>query len=154
MLFKPVNEKGYRVLFMTEIGIKIFDMEFLNNGDFKLHYCLDAVNRKSVLETLKNDIGLIFNPIPDESRIKIMKDRRTGNPVIKSWEKQGVKYYFVEEHHGVNRIKQKEGWIKRSNMTIYSNDSSTIDSIRIIHSPVKLNIYLSTLHENQSEVSE
>ena len=67
MLIKPVNGKGYRVLFMTEVGIKIFDMEFFSNGDFKLHYCLDALNRKSVLETLKNDIGLILNPFPEDS---------------------------------------------------------------------------------------
>jgi len=154
MLFKPVNEKGYRVLFMTELGIKIFDMEFLSNSEFKLHYCLDALNRKSVLETLKNDISLIINPLPEDSRIKILRERRTGNPVIKSREKQGVKYYFVEEHHRVNRIKQKDGCIKRAELTIYSNDSTSIDSIRITHSPVKLNIYLSTIHENQSEFSE
>jgi beta-mannanase len=154
MLIKPVSEKGYRVLFMTELGIKIFDMEFLSSGDFKLHYCLDALNRKSVLETLKNDISLIINPVPEDNRIKIMRDRRTGNPVIKYREKQSVKYYFVETNHRVNRIKQKNGCIKRANMNIYSSDSTSIDSIRIAHSPVKLNIYLSTIHENQSEVSE
>jgi hypothetical protein len=154
MLIKPVNGTGYRVLFITEVGIKIFDMEFLRNGDFKLHYCVDALNRKSVLETLKNDIGLMLNPVPENTRIKMMKERRTGNTVIKSKDKHGVKYYFVEENNRVNKIKQKDGWIKKANMTIYSADSNEIDSIRISHSPVKLNIYLSKLHENKSEVSE
>jgi hypothetical protein len=154
MLIKPVNEKGFRVLFITEVGIKIIDMEFLNNGDFKLHYCLDALNRKSVLETLKNDMGLILMPIPEDSRIKMMKDRRTGNTVIKSKNKNGLTYYFLEEQNRVNRIMQKDGWIKRANMAIYSNNSTAIDSIHISHSPVKLNIYLSTLHESQSEVSK
>jgi hypothetical protein len=154
MVIKPVNGTGYRVLFITEIGIKIFDMEFLNFSDFKLHYCLDALNRKSVLETLKNDVGMMLYPFPRGTGIKMMKDRRTGNTVIKSKEKNGVKYYYVDERNRVNKIKQNEGLLKKAKMTIYSADSQTIDSIRIHHSPAKLNIYLSKLNENKSEISE
>jgi hypothetical protein len=154
MLIKPFNGKGYRVLFITEIGIKIFDMEFLDNGDFELHYCLDALNRKSVLETFKNDIGMMLYPFPGDKRIKMMKERQTGNTVIKSKDKNGVKYYFVDEHNRVNKIMQRGGCIKKANMTIYSSDSNEIDSIRFRHSPVRLNIYMSTLNENKSNVAE
>ena len=154
MLIKPVNGAGYRVLFMTEVGIKIFDMEFFDNGDFKLHYWLDAMNRKSLIETLKNDIGLMLYPVPGDTQIEMRKDRRTGNAVIKSKDKNGVHYFFVEERNRVNQIKQRDGCIKKMNMIIYSADFNEIDSIRICHSPVKMNIYLSKLNENRSEVSE
>src|SRR4030042_6019263 len=61
MVIKPFTENSHRVLFITEVGIKIFDMELFRNGDFILHYCMDALNRKSVIRTLKNDIGLLIN---------------------------------------------------------------------------------------------
>ena len=154
MLIKPFNGKGYRVLFITEIGIKIFDMEFLNMGDFKVHYCLDELNRKSVLKTFKNDIGMILYPVSGEAPVKMMKERKTGNIVIKSKDKNEVKFYFIDEHKRVNKIKQREGLIKKANINIYSADSNEIDSIRIRHSPLKLNIYLSRLNENNVQVSE
>ena len=154
MLIKPLVGEGYRVLFMTEVGIKIFDMEFFRNGDFKLHYQLDAMKRKSLLETLKSDIGLILYPVPGDTQIEMRKDRQTGNVVIKSKDKNGVNYFFVEKQNRVNKIKQRDGWLKKTNMTLYSADSNEIDSIRICHSPVKMNIFLSKLNENKSEVSE
>jgi hypothetical protein len=154
MLIKPVNGEGYRVLFMTEIGIKIFDMEFFRNGDFKLHYWLDAMKRKSLLETFKSDIGLILYPVPGDVQIEMRKNRQTGNVVIKSKDKNGVKYFFVEEQNRVDKIKQRDGCLKKTSMTLYSADSKEIDSIRICHSPVKMNIFLSKLNENRSEVSE
>jgi len=154
MLIKPIVGEGYRVLFMTEVGIKIFDMEFFRNGDFKLHYRLDAMKRKSLRETLKNDIGLILYPVTGDTQIEMRKDRQTGNVVIKSKDKNGVNYFFVEKQNRVNKIKQRAGWLKKTNMTLYSADSNEIDSIRICHSPVKMNIFLSKLNENRSEVSE
>jgi hypothetical protein len=154
MLIKPIQEESYRVLFMTEVGIKIFDMEFFRNGDFKLHYLLEAMKRKSLLETLKNDIGLMLYPVPGDTQIEMRKDRQTGNIVIKSKDKNGVKYFYLEDQYRVNEIIQRDGCIQRMNMTLYSEDSREIDSIRISHSPVKMNIYLSKLNENRSEVSE
>jgi hypothetical protein len=154
MLIKSAGGNGYRVLFMTEIGIKIFDMEFSGNGDFKLHYCVDALKRKSVIETLKNDIGLLVSPFPENSRMKMMKDRNTGDILIKTKDSTGIKYYFLKESCSVNKIIQKRGWNKKADIAIFSADSREIDSIRILHSPIKLNIYLSKLNENSSEVSE
>ncbi len=154
MLIKPVHEEDYRVLFITEVGIKVLDMEFLGSGDFKLHYCIDALNRKSVLETLKNDIDLLLSPVPESTKIKMMKDRQTGNILIKSKERRSVTYYFLEDHYRVNKAMRRNGCMKKTQMTIYSTGFSEIDSIHICHSPVKLNIYLSKLNENKSEISE
>ena len=154
MLIKSMNKESYRVLFMTEVGIKIFDMEFFRSGDFKLHYLLDAMKRKSLLESLKNDMGLILYPVGGDTQIEMRKDRETGNVVIQSMNRNGVNYFFINEQNRVNKIKQRDGCIQRMNMTLYSADSREIDSIRICHSPVKMNIYLSKLNENRSEVSE
>jgi len=154
MLIKPVNEKDYRVLFITEVGIKVLDMEFFGNGNFKLHYCIDALNRKSVIETLKNDIDLLLRPVPVNTRIKMMKDRQTGNILIKSKVRNSVAYYFLEDPHRVNKVIQRNGCIKKTQITIFSTGFNEIDSIRICHSPVKLNINLSKLNEQGSEISE
>jgi len=155
MIIKPFTRNNYRVLFISEVGIKIFDIEFLSNGDFRLHYCLDALNRRSVIKTLKNDIGLMLNNVPEDDKVKMMQDRQTGRTIIKSKDKTGKKYcFFADKANRVNEIIQTRGIIKKVNMHFYSASGIAVDSIKISHYNIKLAINLSKLNENKSEVSE
>ena len=91
MVIKPVSDTSHRSVLVTEPGIKILDMEFFRNGDFKLHYCLEALNRRSVIRTLQNDFGLMIHNIPDQDKkVKIFEDseRPAGQSSNKSpdWE--------------------------------------------------------------------
>jgi hypothetical protein len=155
MIIKPFPENSYRVLFITEMGIKIFDMEFFRNGDFKLYYCLDALNKKSIIKTLKNDIGLILSSILEKDKIKIMKDRQTGRTIIRSRDKTGVKYCFLEDKtNRIDEIMQTKRLLKKVNLHFYSANGIEVDSINISHYSIKLNIHLSKLNENKSAVPE
>ncbi len=125
------------------MGITIMDMEFFRNGDFKLHDCLDALNRKAILKTIKNDIGLLLNPIEENDKIKIMWDRQTDRTIIKSKNKNGVNYcYLDDETDRISEIMQTKGLWKKVNLLIYSADGIAIDSVTILHYGIDLNMNL------------
>ena len=46
MVIKSLTDGGYRVVFITEVGLKIFDMEFVPGETVKVHYFMDALNKK------------------------------------------------------------------------------------------------------------
>ena len=156
MVIKPLSDNSHRVLFITELGIKIWDMEFFSNGDFTLHYCLEALNRRSIINTLKNDIGLMIQNIPEKGkRIKVFSDRRTGQTIIRQKSGLGSMYYYRgKDAKKVGSIIQTSATGKKVNLRFYSAEENLIDSVRISHYKIKLDIYLTALHENKPAVSE
>jgi hypothetical protein len=156
MVIKPVSDESHRILFITELGIKIFDMEFFRNGEFRLHYCLEALNRRSVIRTLKNDLGLMIHNIPDlNKKIKIFGDVQSGQTVIKQKSGLGARHYFVGEGFNcVDVIIQTSGTGKKVNLRFYGTPENLIDSVMISHYKIKLDIHLTALHENKPVISE
>jgi hypothetical protein len=155
MIIKPSAGNSYRTLFITELGIKIFDMEFFRNSDFKLHYCLDELNRGSIIRTLKNDLSTMLETIPVNSRLKMMQEGKTHQMIIKSKDKSGVRYCFIDEKtNKVDELVQTGNLMKKLKMRFYSSNGFDADSIKISHYNFKLKIHLSKLNETKSEISE
>ena len=59
LLFKQMPDSSTRVVFSSEMGVNFFDFEYSSNG-FKVHSCMEQLNRKIVIRQLKKDIGLLF----------------------------------------------------------------------------------------------
>jgi len=156
MVIKQVSEQSHRVVFITETGIKIFDMEFFSQGDTELHYCLEALNRRSVIRTLKNDIGLMIRNVPEpDKKVKVFADREIKKKIIRQKTGLGACYYFIrEDSHNVDTIIQTTGTGKKVNLCFYSAAENLIDSVKVSHYKIKLELHLSALHENKTNASE
>ena len=153
MVIKSFGIDSYRVVYITELGIKIFDMDFFKNGDFKLHYCLEAINRNSVIKTLKKDIGIMFENISEKNNVKFWKDPQYDKTLIRSKDRIGIKYYIVNNKtNKVEEISLNKSLRKKMNLHFYSENGIDLDSLRIMHYNIKLNIQLSRLHEIKSDV--
>ena len=154
MVIKYLSKESCRVVYITEVGIKIFDMEFFINGDFKLHYCLDAINRKIIIKTLKNDIGLMLANIPSDNKIKLSEDLKQNKTLLKSTDHLGTKYYLLNnkslrtEEILTRKSLQKKVEIK------YFYTQSELDSVRIKHYNIRLRINLLRINETKSDVPE
>jgi hypothetical protein len=61
LLVKPLSDKAghYRVVFSTELGMKFFDFEYRDTS-FEVHSCFKAINKPGLINTLRNDIGLLL----------------------------------------------------------------------------------------------
>lgn len=148
LIIKPFSEDSYRTLFITQLGIKIFDMEFFSGGDFKLHYCLDELNRRSIIKTLRNDISLMLENVSKTGRIKIMQEGQTGRMIIKFKGKTGVRYCLIDDKSNkINELIQTRCLLKKLNIRFYSSEGIEPDSISISNYINKLNIHLKKLNE-------
>lgn len=70
LLIKPTGDGHYRMVFNTHFGMGIFDVE-VSRDAFKVHSCLEALNRKNILRLLKNDLRTFYRyNFPDRMAIK------------------------------------------------------------------------------------
>jgi hypothetical protein len=153
MIIKKLVIDSYRVVYITELGIKIFDMEFFKNGEFKLHYCLDAINRKSVIKTLKSDIGIMLENIPAPDKLKFRRDSQNAKTLIRSKDRTGIRFYILNDKtNRIEEISLNNSFRKKMNLFYFSANGTELDSIRIKHHDIKLNIKLSNLKETKSDV--
>ena len=72
-----IVDSSYRVVFLSETGLSFFDFEFpkSSNQPFKVHYCMDMLNKKLIIKTLKQDIELLLMTGLDNSKLKSFKDK-------------------------------------------------------------------------------
>lgn len=148
MVVDPLPSGGHRVVFMTEFGLKIFDMEFIAGGDFKLHYCMAALNKKAVVGTLRNDIGLVVRDEISGYPYSVLYDRQTGNNVFKVRKKRMRYYYAVDqETNKISSVLQTGSLFKKVKADICCTGGNIPDSIRIDHHNIRLTVKLAKIDE-------
>lgn len=59
LIIKSYNGDDYRLVFTTEMGMKLFDFEFKDNK-FHVHYCFDKLNKKPVIRLLEKDFSMML----------------------------------------------------------------------------------------------
>lgn len=100
----------FRLVFMSEIGLKYFDMEFFSKNDsLVIHHVISVLNKKPVLEILSNDFSLIFMIFPEKTSVKFYKDSMTKS-MIKEYKRKGQKskYIFDPNFGTVSSIHDKK----------------------------------------------
>jgi hypothetical protein len=153
LFVKPLQGRSHRIIFITEVGIKIFDMEFFNDGEFKLHYCLEELNRKAIIKTLSNDLALMVDNIASNGKVKMMKDKKTDRMIIKSKDYNGTRYCIVNDKtNKIEELIRTGSLTNKVNIKFFSISGAQPDSINISHYNLKLSIHLSKLNENGSDI--
>lgn len=148
MIIKPLPERDFRVVFINELGMKIFDMEFFSNGEFTLHHCIEFLNKKFIINTLKNDISLALNN-QNLKVIRVYKGQDTGKYGFKARDDNGIKYLLVDDRsRRIEKIIRKGGIGKQAAVNFFSSDATEPDSVKISHRHIKLNIHLTRINEN------
>jgi hypothetical protein len=151
-MVKPLGG-SYRILFITETGIKIFDMEFFKRDEFKVHYCLEEINRKSIINTLGNDLSLMLYNIAENGNVKMMQEKKEGRLIIRSKDRNGTRYCTINEKTGkVDELIRTGILANKVNIRFLSNTGVEPDSIKITHYNLKLKINLTRIHEIGTEI--
>jgi len=66
LIIKKTEESIYRIALTTQFGLKIFDFE-LNQGNLKVKYCIEYLNKKIILNTFETDFNLLLMQMNFES---------------------------------------------------------------------------------------
>jgi hypothetical protein len=133
---------------ITEVGIKILDLEIFSSGDYKIHYCIEQMNRKSVIKMMADCLYLMIYPVPENGRLKIMTEKDGDRTIIRSKHNGGSAFSFIDSKYmKVNEIKESGYLFEKLNFKFDGSGSSELESVDIWHNVVKLKIHFSRLHE-------
>jgi len=154
MVIKPLSNEGYRVVFMTEVGLKIFDMEFVTGKPVQVHYLMEALNKKILVKTLSADMKLMLFMSQEDDKT-VVYDDSSGFKMVKYKHKQARIYYKVSPVtcKPVLAI-QASGTSKKARVDYFSRDGTQIDSVNIFHYHIKLRIGMHRITENSQHAVE
>ncbi len=94
LVIKAHAAREYRVVFMSEMGVKFFDLLFKKDS-FELKHCMDKLDRKVVMSRIRKDLRLLLMPsIEDEQEGKCL-ERKPGSIWKFDGGKDGTFYYHL-----------------------------------------------------------
>lgn len=135
---KKINDTTHRIVFTTEFGNKLMDFE-ISETDFKVNSIVSELNRKILINTLKEDFRLLL-----KKQYLIQEQfENESNDIYKSADGKRDNYIYISKKDQklekiVHASKTKEKF------TLYFNSENNIfaEKIQIIHQNIKLKIEL------------
>jgi hypothetical protein len=145
LVTKQVQPNDYRVIFTTELGMKLFDFEFKDTS-FTLHYCVPQFNRPVLLKTIQHDIELLLMTNLYEKSVTHLTDKKGMFDIQRIQFDDRYNYYYIEKasQHLV-KIEHSTKWIKKTIFTLNDYKNNFPDNIIIDHRDIKLKIELNLL---------
>jgi hypothetical protein len=148
MIKKMKETNSFRMVFMSETGLKYFDFEFINNDSFQQHYVMEALNRKGLIRTLTTDLGLL---ISSKGKGKVLKCYHSENPseglIIKEKHRGRNHYYFKDRNGGPNKIYRKACFSPATTVEIKYDSKRIPSNIIFTHGIINFKLELKLLTE-------
>lgn len=141
MLIKKSADTSYRIAFVNELGLKIFEMEFFPNKEksFVLHSCLSYLNKKVIINTLRRDLESLFLTFSAWQEPKIKQD---GKLFTYQYKYEGKRTYHCNNVNDVFYIIRKRFGIVKEVIKIKNIKNPYPYEINIQHQHQDLSITL------------
>lgn len=141
---KKINETTHRVVFTTEFGNKLLDVE-ISQTDFKINAIVDELNKQLLINTLKIDFRLLLKT----NYLVAEQFQNTTNKVVKSADEKNFNYLFITSsdqklHKIVHASKTKE----KINIHFTTENNIFAENITIQHYNIPLRIELNYFKQN------
>lgn len=145
LIVKKTNETTHRVVLTSDFGNKLIDFEISDN-DFKLNYVLQDLDKKIVINFLKNDFQQLL---------------KREYPVTESFENENSKIYlskvdkkiyylfFNKENGLLKQIIYTKNNKEKIDFTFDAKKHIFADSIDLQHKDFKINIKLFQITETE-----
>ncbi|MBK0369537.1 hypothetical protein [Flavobacterium agrisoli] len=135
---KKINYTTHRVVFTTEFGNKLLDFEISEN-DFKIHSIVSELDRKILINTLKEDFRLLL-----KQDFKIEQAFENENFIIyKSADGNQDNYLFLTKKESkLEKIIRASHTKEKITITFTSENDSFAQKVVILHQNIKLKIEL------------
>jgi hypothetical protein len=145
---KETGKDTFRVVMITEVGLKLFDFEFIPKQEMKVHYLVDAMNRQILIKTLSEDIGLVLmHPASGTIDPAILIDKN-GNIIFRYRDHCKKSYYYHKENAVLPYYARRtKGISNKAYAEFFGNKATGIDSIKLAHENISLNIQLNRITE-------
>ncbi|MDQ0592527.1 hypothetical protein QFZ37_000896 [Chryseobacterium ginsenosidimutans] len=145
LIIKKINATTHRVVLTSDFGNKLIDFEISEN-DFKLNYVLPDLDKKIVINFLKNDFQHLL---------------KQKYPVTESFENESSKIYlskidnksyylfFNKENYLLKQIVYTKNKKEKIDFTFDAKKHIFADSLNLQHKDYKINIKLFQITETE-----
>ena len=134
LLIRENADQSFRIAFVTEVGLKIFEFQFFTQKkeSFHLVSILSYLDRKIVINTLRRDFESLFMTFAAYRKAKISDGKIR-------YCYQGKRIYFTENHRITHMIRRKF-FIKKEDIELAYGQKDLAERIDIRHKGVNLHI--------------
>ncbi|HSH65566.1 MAG TPA: hypothetical protein VLB84_07170 [Bacteroidia bacterium] len=144
LLLKQMQPDDYRVIFTTELGMKLVDFEFTDTA-FTLHYCVPYFNRPALLKILQQDIHILLMNTIGSKKTELFTNKQ-HQQVIKQWDTPPFfNFYSLNQYQQIVAIEHTKKQIKKTTFVLGNYNDDIPGNITIQHHTVKLRIELALL---------
>lgn len=145
LVTKQMQPNDYRVIFTTELGMKLFDFEF-KDTTFTLHYCVPQFNRPALLKTIQKDIEILLMNETKNKTAEVLTDQKNNALVYKFEDNKFDNYYFTEKStNHIFKIEHAKKNTKKTTFDLNNYSDQFPSNIMIKHHDIKLKIELNLL---------
>jgi len=145
LVTKQMSPGDYRVIFTTELGMKLFDFEFKDTS-FTLHYCVPQFNRPKLLNTIREDISILLMNDLKGKQFGHYTDQKQVYSIAKLTTGKISDYYFTESSSGhLAKIEHSKKRIKKTIFTLNNYENDFPRNVIIQHYNIRLKIELNLL---------
>lgn len=135
--FKSLADSSYRIVFLSEFGLNLLDMEYKNHK-FEVKNIQDFLNKKIIINTLQRDLKLLID-IPQKNKNKIYKNSENQMSLVKYSKIFKKYYYFYSENKDLNMIIHRNG-LSLINIEAKYSDKKVPQEMEIENKRIKLKI--------------
>lgn len=141
LLIKALPNDETRVVFTNEIGVKFFDFSF-GKQKFEVVSCIDQLNKKLVINQLRQDIGAILMYKLDFTKAQVYQ--RQDELYYRFPGEKGTRLYYVTDaqKRTIKRIENTTNKKKKLVVELFNPVQNVADSIFLDHKLYKFSISL------------
>ena len=145
LVTKQMSPQDYRVIFTTELGMKLFDFEFKDTA-FTLHYCVPQFNKPKLLKVIQKDIETLLMNDLKKKTFEYFSDSKVLYSIHKTKNGKLDNYYFIEKSSAhLVKIEHAKKRRKKTTFTLSNYQTDFPGNILIQHHDIKLKIELNLL---------
>lgn len=145
LVTKQMSPQDYRVIFTTELGMKLFDFEFKDTA-FTLHYCVPQFNKPKLLKVIQKDIETLLMNDLNKKIFEYFTDSKMLYSIHKTKNGKLDNYYFTEKSTAhLVKIEHAKKRRKKTTFTLSNYQNDFPSNILIQHHDIKLKIELNLL---------
>lgn len=145
LIIKKISDTTHRVVMTSDFGNKMIDFEISQN-DFKLNYVLADLDKKMVINFLKNDFQELLkrNYSVNESF-----ENEDSKIYLSNFDKKQY-YLFFEKNSGLlNQIIYAKNNREKIDFTFEAKKHTFAETINLQHKDFNINIKLFQITENE-----
>ena len=145
LVTKQMSPQDYRVIFTTELGMKLFDFEFKDTA-FTLHYCVPQFNKPKLLKVIQKDIETLLMNNLNKKIFEYFTDSKMLYSIHKSKNGKLDNYYFTDKSTAhLVKIDHAKKRRKKTTFILSNYQNDFPGNILIQHHDIKLKIELNLL---------